>query len=508
MFPVLVASLLATIPVWIPTFPPMTDLPQHAAQVALLRSLLHPGFQYEPYFYINWFTPYLFGYALVYPLLPLVGVVAAFKIVISLALVALPLTTALVLKEAGADRRLALLVIPAMYGISYQWGFLNFLVATPVCLAFLALAFRQATRPTATGAVALGVMINVLFFCHALICAFAGLVAGIMLLSSSRTLGTAVRRLLPLATVVPVAMFWTTRVPVSTGSRVPVMWDLNWWRTQDPYYSAWAQWATPGGFGWGRVTGLFPRILGARPGVLPICVGVALLLLPFAAGARFTRRLINWIPLVVCSTMLLLLPGALLDTVFVAERYGVFVLPLFLITLRQPEGRTWPRWTWAACALIVAGWIGVVAINAREYEADAGGFEEILAHMAPGERALSVVFDRDSRGTIAPPFLHFPSWYSALKSGLVDPSGAAGWAFMPVQYRPEWLPPLRTLGFEWTPGLFDWKASGGAHYRYFIVRAPRDLGPEMFRQATCRIHLAYQVNHWWLFEKDPGCASP
>src|SRR5215469_6850647 len=38
----LACSVLAAIPVWLPSFPPMTDLPQHAAQIALLRNLQDP----------------------------------------------------------------------------------------------------------------------------------------------------------------------------------------------------------------------------------------------------------------------------------------------------------------------------------------------------------------------------------------------------------------------------------------------------------------------------------
>src|SRR5262249_12558452 len=134
LFMLVAASLLATIPVWIPTFPPMTDLPQHGAQIALLREMLQPGFAFASYFSLNWFTPYLFGYLLVYVLVPIPGMVAACKLVISLALMALPLSTALVMTETGTDRRWALLAIPAMYGFSYQWGFLNFLVAAPIGL--------------------------------------------------------------------------------------------------------------------------------------------------------------------------------------------------------------------------------------------------------------------------------------------------------------------------------------------------------------------------------------
>src|SRR5208282_118074 len=62
MIILVIASVLATIPVWIASYPPMSDLPQHAAQVALLRNLHDPNFHFAGLFELNWFTPYLFGY--------------------------------------------------------------------------------------------------------------------------------------------------------------------------------------------------------------------------------------------------------------------------------------------------------------------------------------------------------------------------------------------------------------------------------------------------------------
>jgi hypothetical protein len=248
-----VASLLATIPVWIPTFPPMTDLPQHASQIMLLRAMQDPGFPYASFFHLNWFTPYLLGYLLVYSLVPLVGIVVACKLVVSAALAALPLSTALVMSETGTDRRWALLAIPAMYSFSYHWGFLNFLVAAPLGLVFVWLTLRQARQATVGGAIALGLTINLLFFCHAMICVFFGLVAGCILLASGRTLWSAILRPLPLASVVPMALFWGTRTMANSPlARRPTQWDLNWFTTVDGYYSTLAQWTPPGGWGWGR----------------------------------------------------------------------------------------------------------------------------------------------------------------------------------------------------------------------------------------------------------------
>lgn len=504
----LAASILATIPVWIPTFPPMTDLPQHGAQIALLREMLHPQqFAFAGDFDINWFTPYLFGYMLAYVMVPLIGIVAAIKTVVSLALVALPMSTALIMRETGTDRRWALLAIPAMYGFSYHWGFLNFLVAAPIGLVFVWLTLRQARQATTGGAITLAITVVVLFFCHALICLFFGFIAGCILLASGTSIRNAIARVLPLTAVIPVVIFWMLRTKAKQKIVIwPDEWDLNWVTTTSTYYTEIAQWTTPDGWGWGRTAGIFPRLLGAMPGTLSTLVGLALVSLPFAAGQRVSRRLTRWIPFIVCLLVILFAPGFFFGTDFIYQRFTVFALPLFLILLESRTPRETPRWAWLAAGALVASWIGIVSMNAVNYEAEAAGFDQILARMEPGQRALGFAFERDSAGTISPPFLHFGAWYSAVKRGVVDPSGAATMA-IPVFYRPEKRPVARPFSFEWIPGLFDWPLFHGERYRYFIAKAPIDYGPWMFRNATCNTRLLLHVNHWWLYEKEPLCTA-
>lgn len=501
----LAASVLATIPVWIPTLPPMTDLPDHAAQIALLHQMRDPAFAYTADFQINWLTPYWFGYLLAYSLAPLVGIVVACQIVIATALVALPLATALILTETTLDRRWALLAIPSMYGFSYHWGFFNFLVAAPLGLVFVWLVLRQTRQPTARRALLLAALAILMFFCHALICAFFGLIGATMLLTSGGSGREGMRRALPLLAVLPVAALWGTHAIVHPHATSATAWDLNWLTTSDGYYAltthAHGDWETPVGAGWGRLTGLFPRMLGTLPGLLPTIVGLALLALPFLAGARLTRRPGRWIPFALCIATLLFAPSMLLGVAFIFQRFTVFATPLFLLTLEQPPApapaRAWPKWTWPATGLLAASWIGVVSMNAMLYESDAAGFSEILARMQPGERALSLVFERDSAGTIAPPFLHYPVWYAALRGGIVDPS-AAGTITVPVSYRPGREPRARaSLAFEWTPEGFDWPSFEGGRYRYFVVRASKDVGPSLLRDA----HLVHHTHHWWLYER-------
>ncbi len=168
MLLLIAASLLATIPVWMASFPPMVDLPEHAAQIALLRNLHNPGFPFANLFWVNWFTPYLLGYMLVYTFTPLLGIVTATKFVVAVAVAAVPVATALLARETGADRYWALLTIPAMYGFSYSWGFLNFLVAAPIGLLFLAMFMRHTRKPSLRSSAYVALFSILLFFSHAL----------------------------------------------------------------------------------------------------------------------------------------------------------------------------------------------------------------------------------------------------------------------------------------------------------------------------------------------------
>ncbi|MEN9578577.1 MAG: hypothetical protein RJA70_1586, partial [Pseudomonadota bacterium] len=76
---------------------PMVDLPQHAAQVSMLRNFSHYATEYE----INWFTPYVLGYGISYGLSFVFGVTCAIRVVVGLALGAFVITSAALVKEAG-----------------------------------------------------------------------------------------------------------------------------------------------------------------------------------------------------------------------------------------------------------------------------------------------------------------------------------------------------------------------------------------------------------------------
>ncbi len=466
----------------------MVDLPQHAAQVAIFRNLHDYAFRFAGLFRTNWFTPYLIGYMSVDILTPLLGIVAACKVVVALALMGVPIATAFLMEETGADPYWALLTIPAMYSFTYTWGFLNFIVATPIGLLFLIYVMRHTRKPTLQSSICLGVLAVLLFFCHALICLFFLAIACLYVLTEIPDLRRAILTLSPLAAAFPIMLVWYSRTKSSAGSQ-GFSWGLAWINSDDP-------WALGG-----RVTGFFPRLLGLRPSAICFIFGVTLFVLPFLAGAKPIKRVSVWVPLAVCVYVLLFAPIEAFHTWAISHRFTMFALPFFVIALEQPKAlRPWR----GALLVLLIGWIAFMTWRAVRYDAVARDFNQILSRMEPNQRALSLVFVPGSELYPSPVFLHFPAWYSATKDGVVDMNFAL-WPTELVLYRPADTPPVK-IGFEWNPQTFKWSQWGADAYRYFVIRAPFEVGRELFQQAPCRVSLVAQSGDWWLYEKPLRCS--
>jgi len=79
----LATVIIAGATFWLVPRLPMTDLPQHAGQVAAWHDLLLGTSKWESLLYINYFTPYLIGYSLALLLSFVLPVSAALKVVLS-----------------------------------------------------------------------------------------------------------------------------------------------------------------------------------------------------------------------------------------------------------------------------------------------------------------------------------------------------------------------------------------------------------------------------------------
>ena len=128
----ILAALWGAAIFWLAPHPPMIDLPQHAAQVALLRDLLQGTSPWTAFFRINWITPYLVGYGLALPLSLLMPVAAALKLLLSLAYLAFVFMCVRLRRYFGADARLDWLFLLSFTGIAvlgiFVGGYLNTLI--------------------------------------------------------------------------------------------------------------------------------------------------------------------------------------------------------------------------------------------------------------------------------------------------------------------------------------------------------------------------------------------
>ena len=206
----LVALLLAIAPLWFGQYLPLVDIPQHAGQIAALQQIFSGNTLFTEAFQINWFTPYLFGYLLLYAVSLVLPITVATQVVVSLAVVSVPVFTGRLLRAAGADERWKWLAIPAGFSFAFYWGFLSFIVAVPFALQFLILTIRFCNSPSPRRALGIAAFSILLFFCHVIVLGFASLVAlGYVLGSSYRAgLRTLILRALPYATPLPLIAVW------------------------------------------------------------------------------------------------------------------------------------------------------------------------------------------------------------------------------------------------------------------------------------------------------------
>jgi hypothetical protein len=478
---VFLVALIAILPVWMPTFPAMCDAPQIAAQVAIYSQLGNAGFRFSDLFVSHAQTPNLAGYALVYWLCPLMGLVSACKFTVSVALVGFLLASSWLIDELGGDPRMALLAIPGMYGYSFQWGFLSFLMAAPFGVLFVIASLRYFRRPTLVRASGLALLLLLVFFCHALAAAFAAALAGLYALFDLRSPRDLLSRWLPSTlTLAAAGSWWLHSVAGHPVTHKPMAWQIDFDRVPDLFINI---------AGW-------PQEWIAAAIVVVLAAPVIALL-----GVRRSPR--YWIPFALCLAVAFFAPHRIFGAESVYERFAMFVLPSLAIALAPAAPNAGRRQAMALAwvLLFCTAWTGGMSWRMNIFEAEARGFSTILDQMQPGQRLLILSCNHNSKAFSAAVFLHYPAWYAALKNGVADPNFAGSNVGL-VWYRPDAAPAAQFADFEFHPQLFDWKQHQGERYRYFVVRSSDEMGSKLFAGAGHTVQLRAHDGDWWLYEND------
>jgi hypothetical protein len=473
----LAAVALSIVPLWFGAYLPMVDLPGHAAVITALQQLAIGNPLFTSVFDVDWFTPYLLGYLPVYALASVMPVAMAIQVVVSLSVAAVPLLTAVLLRDGGADSRWKWLAIPGSYSFAFYWGFLSFLVAAPFALLLLVWTIRFERRQSVASALIVAAFTVILFFSHVIVMGFACLLALTYLIGREHR---NVRRLfwlcLPYTVPIPLIAIWLlprlanesviADAPVVYGSLVE------------------------------RVSLLFAQPAGAEVLSWPaLAITVLIFALPPLAGATFARSPARWLPFAVVLLSFLTIPSFAFAAGFLYERLGIFLAPLWLLCWNAPiSGKH--RFGWIAIPL-VAVWLlsntGRFAIFADETKY----FDDVVSAMEPGKRVAALIVDNRTPLFGTPVYRHFGSWYQTLKGGVVDFNFAD---FRLVLRRKDMAQPRVDEYLSWYPWLFDWNVYGGADYDYFLVKADDGGSALLFAGKRESVRLVKQSGWWFVYE--------
>lgn len=481
-FAILGVATLA--PLWVGPHLPMVDLPQHAAQLSIQLHWNDPAAGYPSIYQVNPWLAHRLAYALVLGLAQLFPLVTAIKLVLGASLIAVPVVVRRILIDLGGDPWWSLAAFPVGFSFAFYFGFFNFVVTTPLAWLTIWLVYRYVERPGwgRAGAIAFGV--HLLFLGHLLFMGFCGLVGGGVVLLGCRAWRDRWRGLAALASVVPLvgAWFWTNlRLGAETSAPVPTSWNLSLSRL----------WHLPG-----ELLGM-PEIRDAA------IVGLVLLLTPWLTGGTWSRNPSRWIPLAVGAVFYGLGPASIFDTALLYHRFAAAIIPGLVIAFdRGPSDLS--RVRRLAMPVVIVLWMASLTPRFFTFNQEAAGLDDLLEHMEPGRRALSLMVHPRTPTVPEAPFLHFGMWYQVHKHGVVDFSFAEFFANR-YRYRPEHTPSL-PLNFEWNPVTFRWLLHGGDRYRYFLFRVtdPRFFERwNPFQGAPFPVDLVARSGDWWLFEPQP-----
>jgi hypothetical protein len=142
--------IILLMPLWLVKFPPLLDYPNHLARIFVLAHLNDPAFQFSSMYQSNWgLFPYLTMDVSLLAFQKLLPLELAGRILLSLCLVALPLSVWFFLRQAnpGSDA-LAVWSLLLPYNVFFLMGFIDFSLGLSLCFLAVGLWIRYQGRPT------------------------------------------------------------------------------------------------------------------------------------------------------------------------------------------------------------------------------------------------------------------------------------------------------------------------------------------------------------------------
>ncbi len=456
----------------------MVDLPLHAAQVASIKHFNDPAFGFSQQFKLNLFTPYLTGiYAallLSYPF----GVFYAIKIMVTLALLGIPVSLYLLLKETDGDPWLSLIGFPLGFSMSFFWGFLSYQVAVPIGIFMVALAWRHSEQPNIKTALALLICCFFLFFSHGMVLMVCGPIS-FLVLFFSYPLKTAWKRVFPIMLPLPLILAWLH----FTQSREFRFHEATAWGYQ----------------GFHRLKELLSSLISLtfdRPAEKATMLLIAAILIG-AGGLRLRKKTV--LPLLLAVLFFCFSPYALFGIYYTYQRLGVFVAVTLLLCF-APTRSGWRRNISHFLIVAVAvGWMSFLLQRFRAFNLEARDFDRVVKVLKPNMRLLTLMFYKGEQHA-GETFTHFGGWYQAEKGGVLGFSFALYYNSA-VRYQEGKEPVNYYVAHQllWDPKSWNYEQHG--NFDYFLVRSLTDRTGEMKKSSKGKLRLTNHYGTWWLYER-------
>lgn len=475
---------LVALPFLAVTFPPLTDLGQHAAQVRLFLDTV--GDPESPY-RVQWLTPYGLGY------LPLAagwlvgGPLAAGRL--GALLLAVAWVAALHLLAGGRQRPAAAAAVAGvlLFNHALYWGFLSFLAGWPPFVLWFLWLEREprGDRPWREGLLTFAAAVLV-YLSHALWFAVALAWLAVTALRRRDRFGAFLPRLLGVVPVVLLAAAWFGAIS-RTGFSTP------------------PEWVKPAAVRLSPDSLVDAAFGGLRGAAEPLLLALLLAWLGLAVwrnrGSLAER---SDLPLAALGAAFvvaaLVLPDKFTNTIEFNDRWMPVGLACLLLAV--PPLRLSGRWVRAGSLALLAAWCLLTAGVWRQVErSELAGLRPALQALPPEPRLLGLDFVRRSRFLDGQPFFQTFAYGQALRGGRLSFSFAE-FPPSPVVLRHD--PPS-----PWTPALewFPQHLTRGdlLHFDHALVNAP----PEVHRRlaADPLLEPASPPAPWRLYTVRPEAVS-
>ena len=505
------AAYVIAAPFAVCRYPPITDLPFHAAQTSALLHYPDPAWHFREQFLLQPLAvPYLSMYAVGAFLQLFLSPLAATKAAAALMLALLPAGLAVLFHGLKRSPLLGVLGLGLAWCNLAHWGFFNFLGALGLFCMAVGLALRLVDAPTRGRQVALALTLVALFFTHIFRFPFAlSAVVGAAIVCYPAT-----RRIRPvLLPLVPALVLFAAWLGVRTDTLQadPGPLAVHWERLREIPDLLFVAFTDPaeeqaailagrvllGALGVTLAARLFEdRAAQSAPSAPPA---------PPARPARFAL-LAGLVPIACAAVFLglfLVLPMQMGLWWYVYPREVTAALLLALAAFPDLPAARWLRApvVLALCAAPI-GMASVVVDHYRRFDAATDDFHAITRDIPQAPKLLYLVFDHGGSTRTNTPFIHLPAWVQDERGGWLSFHFAV-WNASPLVYRDPVepgavVPPPVPLRWEWTPQKFDVRRQG-PFFDWFLVR--QRASPDRLFRGDPSIERVNQVGTWWLYRR-------